>query len=223
MKIFLSILIITLSLSLYCPKTVLSASGWYVQPSAEVPLRRGKGKGYKIIAVVSDGTPVELIGESNEWARIRLASGKEGWMLKRYLSRNKPLKEQVSLLQQENSQLQEKLKETKSRLNELSRVHHTTEQELTDCLAARDRAKDAFLQLQQDTKDVVSTKKELTLARKQLEVLKKHLAELQLENTGLKKSSSLIWFLAGAGVLFAGWLIGLICGKRNKKRRSSLL
>ncbi len=108
-------------------------------------------------------------------------------------------------------------------MSELATAHHTTEQELTDCLAARDGAKADFLQLQQDTRDVVSTKKELALARKQLEVLKKRLADLQLENTGLKKSSSLIWFLVGAGVLLVGWLIGLITGKRTKKRRSSLL
>ena len=222
MKIFLSLLVIIFSSALYFPKTALPATGWYVQPSAEVPMRRGKGKEYKIIAVLTNGTPVELIDESNEWARIRLASGKEGWMLKRYLSRNKPLKEQVTLLREHNSQLQEKLKETKSRLNELVTVHQTKEQELTECLAARNKAKTALLQLQQDTKDVVSTKKELALARKQLEVLKKHLADLQLENTGLKKSSALIWFLAGSGVLLVGWLIGLITGKRTK-RRSSLL
>jgi len=117
----------------------------------------------------------------------------------------------------------EKLGETKSRLDELTIAYHKTEQELTNCLATRDQAKTDFLQLQQDTQDVISTKKELALARKQLEVLKKRLADLQLENTGLKKSSSLIWFLVGAGVLLVGWLIGLITGKRTKKRRSSLL
>ncbi|HHB77510.1 MAG TPA: TIGR04211 family SH3 domain-containing protein [Desulfobulbus sp.] len=225
MKTFLTCILVAFTFALCIPATAFSAAaaGWYVKPSAEVPLRRGQGKGYKIIAVVSNGTPVKLISENNEWARIRLASGKEGWLLKRYLSPNKPLKDQVTSLQQKNSQLEEKLGETKSRLNELAAAHHKTEQELTDCFAARDKAKNDFQKLQQDTQDVVSTKKELALARKQLEVLKKRLADLQLENTGLKKSSSLIWFLVGAGVLLVGWLIGLITGKRTKKRRSSLL
>ncbi len=223
MKTFLTCILLVFSFTLSVPATAFSAAGWYVKPSAEVPLRRGQGKGYKIIAVVSNGTPVELIKENNEWARIRLASGKEGWLLRRYLTPNKPLKDQVSSLQLKNSQLQDKLGETKSRLEELATAHHKTEQELTDCLEARDQAKSDFLQLQQDTRDVVSMKKELALARKQLEVLKKRLADLQLENTGLKKSSSLIWFLVGAGVLLVGWLIGLITGKRTKKRRSSLL
>lgn len=205
------------------PTTTLSAGGWYVQPSAEVPLRRGQGNDYKIIAVINDGTQVTLLKKNNEWARIRLASGKEGWILKRYLNRDKPLQEQVAQLKQNNSALKEKLSQTDTRLNDLARAHHQTEQELTDCLAARDAAKADYIQLQQDTTNVVSTKKELALARRQLKDSNKHLADLQLENTGLKKSSSIIWFLAGSGVLLLGLLIGLITGKRTKKRRSSLL
>lgn len=194
-----------------------------MQPSAEVPLRRGQGNDYKIIAVINDGTQVTLLKKNNEWARIRLASGKEGWILKRYLNRDKPLQEQVAQLKQNNSALKEKLSQTDTRLNDLARAHHQTEQELTDCLAARDAAKADYIQLQQDTTNVVSTKKELALARRQLKDSNKHLADLQLENTGLKKSSSIIWFLAGSGVLLLGLLIGLITGKRTKKRRSSLL
>ena len=39
----------------------------------------------------------------------------------------------------------------------------------------------------------------------------------------LKNNSSLIWFLAGSGVLLLGLLIGVIAGKKSKKRYSSLL
>jgi len=225
MKTFLTCILLVFFFALSIPATVFSAAGsrWYVKQNAEVPLRRGRGDRYKILTVVSNGTPVKLIRENNGWARIRLASGKEGWLLKRYLSPDKPLKDQVTSLQQKNIQLQEKLEETKSRLDKLTTARHKTEQELANCLSARDQAKADFHQLQQDTQDVISTKKELALARRQLEVLKKRLADMQLENTGLKKSSSLIWFLVGAGVLLVGWLIGLITGKRAKKRRSSLL
>ncbi len=208
---------------LYLPVPALSAAGWYVQPSAEVPLRRGQGKKYKIVAVVRDGTQVTLLKENNEWARIKLDSGREGWILKRYLSHNKPLQEQVSLLEQKSALLKEKLGRAESRLTDLSTAHHQTEKELTRCLADRDKARADFTQLQRDTADVISTKKELSLARKQLKDLNRQLTDLQLENTGLKKSSSLIWFLAGAGVLLMGWLIGVITGKRTKKRRGSLL
>ncbi len=62
--------------ALLAPQVLLGA--WYVKPSAEVPVRRGQGNDYKIIAVVNSGTEVRILEEKEDWARVRLASGKEG-------------------------------------------------------------------------------------------------------------------------------------------------
>jgi SH3 domain protein len=199
------------------------AATWYVKPSAEIPLRRGQGTGYKIIAVLADGTPVTLLSEGNKWVRVRLESGKEGWILKRYLSREKPYKDQIADLEAKNATLRQELDATKGQLTELTDLHQKTARELSACIAERDTIRNDFEQLEQDTRDVVATKNELHQARQQLEQLKKRLTALELENTGLKKSSAMMWFLTGSGVLLLGMMIGLITGKRNKRRRSSLL
>lgn len=199
------------------------AAQWFVKPSAEVPVRRGQGSDYKIVAVVGDGTMVTFLEEKNDWAKIQLKSGKEGWILKRYLSTEKPLKDQVEELKQSKTHLKEQLDETDARLTELLQVHNQTEKDLTACMAERDMIKADYQALQQDTADVVLTKEKLAATEQQLNALTERLTDLQLENTGLKKSSALIWFLGGAGVLLTGWLIGLLTGKRSKKRRSSLL
>jgi len=196
---------------------------WYVKPSAEIPLRRGQGTGYKIIAVLSDGTPVTLLTNGNKWVRVRLESGKEGWILKRYLSREKPIKEQLVALQEKNTALRQQLDATDNKLQQLTELHQDTARELSLCIADRDKTKDEYARLEQDTRDVVATKKALQQSRKQLEQMKKRLAALEVENTGLKKSSAMMWFLTGSGVLLLGLIIGLITGKRNKRRRSTLL
>ena len=219
------------SIFLYCPlllllclcSSTMYAAQLYVKPSAEVPVRRGQGTEYKIVAVVADGTMVTLLEENEGWARVQLKSGKQGWILKRYLSSDKPLQDQVAALTQAKIQLKEQLTKTDGRLTELLQVHNKTEQELTDCMARRDTIKADYQRLQQDTADVVLTKKKLAETQQQLSELTNRMTDLQLENTGLKKSSALIWFLVGAGVLLTGWCIGLLTGKRTKKRRSSLL
>jgi len=223
MKILSACIYLSLVVLFCLPAPQIFAATWYVKPTAELPLRRGQGTGFKIIAVLGSGTPVTFLEENNGWARIRLNSGKEGWILKRYLGRETPLKDQVAQLEQTNSQLKQKLEKTDTRFTELMGVHNQTEKDLTACMAERDAIKKNFAQLQQDTADVVQTKKQLALTKKQLADQNKSVADLQLENTGLKKSSSLIWFIAGAGVLLIGWFIGFITGKRNKRRRSSLL
>ena len=219
-----SILLFCTLLLLPCMfSSTVSAAQWYVKPSAEVPVRRGQGTGYKIVAVIEDGTMVTLLEENKDWAKVQLKSGKEGWILKRYLSNEKPLKEQVAALSLTKTKLKEQLAATNGRLSELLQAHNKTEQELTDCMAERDTIKADYQRLQQDTADVILTKKKLVATEQQLKELTSRLTNLQLENTDLKKSSALIWFLIGAGVLLTGWCIGLLTGKRTKKRRSSLL
>jgi len=206
---------------------LMASTSWavtlYVKPSAEIPLRRGQGSRYKIIAILAEGTPVTLIAKSNNWARVRLQNGKEGWLLNRYLSREKPYKDQIEALQATNTSLQESLAATRQKLQDLTDLHQKTAQELSATIAMRDAAMADYTKLQQDTRDVVATKQALQRTKKQLAQLKQRLAALELENTGLKKSSALIWFLAGSGVLLLGLIIGLITGKRNKRRRSTLL
>ena len=201
----------------------LLAAEWHVKPSSEVPLRRGQGTEFKIDAVISDGTQVSLIEVEGDWAKVMLDGGKEGWILKRYLSDEKPLRDQVVELVQNKVELEEKLIETESQLAELMQVHSQTEQDLVVCMDDRGTIKNDYVQLQQDTADVVQTKKNLIAAEKQLNELGNNLATLQMENKSLKNQSSLIWFLSGSGVLLVGLLIGVIFGKKSKKRYSSLL
>lgn len=223
MKISLSVLYCSLALLLCCFSPDLFASEWHVKPSSEVPIRRGQGTDYKIVTVVKDGTRVSLIEVNGDWANIQLASGKQGWILKRYLSDEQPLQEQISDLLQSKVQLEEELVETDANLTELIQVHGQTEQDLNVCVAERSSITEDYQLLQQETADVVQTKKNLEIAEKQLYEMSSSFTNLQLENKELQKKTSLIWFLAGAGVLFAGLFIGFISGKRNKRRRNSLL
>ncbi|HEB49761.1 MAG TPA: TIGR04211 family SH3 domain-containing protein [Desulfobulbus sp.] len=194
----------------------------FVKPSAEVPLRRGQGKDYKIVAVLQDGTPVELLKTDDPWARVRLESGREGWILKRYLSGEPPLQEQLAALRREKEALVQRCEKTQRQLQELTDANAQTEKELTACMIERDRTRADYQALRKDTADVVRTKKRLADALQQVKSLESRLSTVQAENRTLKKNSRLMWFLSGSGVLLLGWLIGLISG-RSRKRRSSLL
>jgi len=201
----------------------LFAAEWHVKPTSEVPLRRGQGTDYKIDAVITDGTEVALLEVDGDWARIELDSGKEGWILKRYLSDEIPLRNQVVELVQNKVELEQKLIETETHLTELMQVNSQTEQDLIVCVDESDTVKRDYQRLQQDTADVVQTKKKLIDTEKQLTELSNHLGVLQMENEVLKNNSSLIWFLTGSGVLLFGLFIGVVVGKKSKKRYSSLL
>ncbi len=205
----------------------------YVKPSSEITMRRGKGTDFKIIAVIKDGTPVELLGESEDWAQVRLDSGKEGWVLRRFLSDTPPLGQQVELLQREKDVLTQTSQGLKQRLDQLSGEKDEIEKQLRSekeqiekefnlCVSDRTSINDNYARLQEDTADVVQTKKNLEAAQSKITTLDQQLSQLQEENDRLTKTETLKWFLAGGGVLFLGWLIGLI-SRGSKKKRSSLL
>lgn len=201
----------------------LFAAERYVKPSTEVPLRRGQGTEYKIDAVISDGTKVYLLQEDGDWAQIQLENGKEGWILSRYLSDEKPLREQVTELEQTKADLEVQLIQVDTHLAGLVEVNSQTEESLVICMDENEKVNADYQRLEEDTADVVLTKKNLLASEKQLNDLSMRFAALELENKGLKNNTSLIWFLAGSGVLLLGLLIGIIAGKRSKKRYGSLL
>ena len=205
----------------------------FVAPSSEITMRRGKGTDFKIIAVIKDGTPVELLEESDDWAQVQLEGGRQGWVLRRYLSDEPPLGQQVELLQREKEVLSETSQGLKLRLDQLTtekeeienRLREEKEQvenEFSACLAERTTINDKYLLLQEDTADVIQTKTNLEEARSKVAGLEEQLTRLQEENERLSRTETLKWFLAGGGVLFVGWLIGLI-SRKSKKKRSSLL
>ena len=217
--------------------TLTAVVGWaenlYVKPSSEITMRRGKGTDFKIIAVIKDGTPVELLAEADDWAQVRLESGKEGWVLRRYLSATPPLGQQVQLLEREKQVLTETTQSLKLRVDQLTAERDEVERrlsedkdgvdrELTQCIAERTTINEEFLRLQEDTADVIQTKNELEAARNRVADLEGQAEVLKKENQRLSKTDTLKWFLAGGGVFLGGWIIGMV-SRRSRKKRSSLL
>lgn len=214
-------LLFALGLSLLA-STTAEAAMLYVQPSSEIPMRRGQGTDYKIVSIVTDGTAIEYISEKNGWAKVKLKNGKQGWILKRYLSPTPPLTEQVSLLTGEKETLTTQVNSLQSRLDELTDAQGQTAVELSTCIAERTDIRDTYQTLERETLDVVQTKEALLQAREDIEQLKQENADVKIANSVLSKNESIKWFMAGSGVLLAGWLLGRISRKSSKKKPTLL-
>ena len=193
----------------------------YVTDVLEITVRTGKSTDHKIIAMVESGQRVTVLQDDREWAFVRLADGKEGWVLTRYLTRSEPnqrvlerlqkkhetLTEQVSALTEENKFLKEENRVLKSDLDfqkdsltEMSSDYQTLKEESAEYMDLKDSERQARSKMQElDAK---------------VEVLEKEASRLRMQQ-------NIRWFLAGSGVLLAGFVIGTI--SKRKRRRSSLL
>ena len=71
--------------------------------------------------------------------------------------------------------------------------------------------------LQNDAKEVIAITKERDQLRKINNELSATIATLDEEVGELTKTGVIKWFLAGAGVLFLGWIIGKVSGNRRRR------
>ena len=201
---------------------IASADQRYVRPNIDVPLRRGQGNKYKILKLVKSGELVELLKEGNSWAKIQLSNGTIGWLPKQFLSLEAPPLQLVKILRKDNERLQEREKQLTLELNKLKELQVNTGGELSTCIARRDKFEADYIRLQEDTSDIVAINKKMAETQKQIDTVQAAMHTVELQNNELKRKTAVTWFLAGGGVLFAGWIIGLITC-RSRRRRSSLL
>ncbi len=206
---------------------LLALSAWaadmmYVTPRTELPLRSGKGTEYRIVAVLTEGEQVKFLREEDNWAEVETASGKRGWVLRRYIDSTPPpsirltrLREECDGLRSQYETLISQQQETMSRLD-------SCQASLDSCIDSREKVKQEYAALKQDAADIFKLKSRLEEAEKELRELKRDFVTVKKENAMLKNGQRIKWFMAGAAVLLAGWIIGMVTG-RGRKRRSTLL
>ncbi|MFH2066344.1 MAG: TIGR04211 family SH3 domain-containing protein [Pseudomonadota bacterium] len=193
------------------------AEKMYVTNIIKVTLRTGAGIDHKVIQMLQTGNEVEVLELGGDWSRVRATTGKEGWILSRFLSPEMPSDLMLDALQgkydkllartsvleaenvkyiEENKRLVSELDQITASLNKISNGYETLKQESSDFLSLKSKYEEATLNLEKQTRRATE------------------LNELLLQRN-IKIG------LLGAGVLFFGFLIGFSTKKQRK--RSSLL
>lgn len=201
--------------------TAVGAETMYVSDLAEITLRTGKGIDHKIIAMIKSGLKVEVLEPADQWTRIRLPSGQEGWVVSRFLTPKRPnsielkeLKEkheallalgnspfkEIAKLQAENQRLNAELAFSEKALSELTKAHESLKSKSDNLLRTQTNHQNSAARLAEQ---------------------KQKAEKLEAELSKLEIHQHIRWFLCGAGVLFVGFLMGF--SARRQRRRSSLL
>jgi SH3 domain protein len=196
------------------------AETMYVSDVLKLMVRADKGTSEKIIAIIQSGQTVEVLQPEDEWALVQLDDGKEGWVLTRYLTskitnnvklqwlqkKHKTLTVQAATLLEGNTKLKEENKEFKSELNKVQKK--------------AEELKLSYETLKTESADYIKLKSKYTKAVSQLDEFTEKSELLEKALTKLEFRRTIRWFLAGAGVLLLGFLIGF--STRRQRRRTTL-
>ncbi|UCH23290.1 MAG: TIGR04211 family SH3 domain-containing protein [Deltaproteobacteria bacterium] len=207
-------------LMLFLFSNLTQAETMYVTDVLKLALRSDKGSDQNIIAVVTSGQIVEVFQIDDNWARVSLPNGKEGWVLSRYLTprkthgvileslekNHKALKDQLAEVLDENSQL---TKENKRLLDRLKQLEISVEESSKSFENLKTEAA-GYLDLK--------TKFERTVAQFSEQAQKSEKLKEEIER--LETRQMIRWFLTGAGVLLFGIIIGF--SAKRQRRKSSL-
>ena len=197
------------------------AETMYVTDLMEITMRTGRGVGNKIIAMLESGQRVRVLEANDDWTLVELSDGKQGWVLSRFLTRSEPKSSLLEKLQQKHDKLAEDSKVLKEENAVLKSENNSLKSELETRNKAFEELSVKYNTLKKESAEYIELKASEKEARQKAGVLSSKTQQLEEDVSRLRTQQSIRWFVAGAGVLFVGFLIGLI--SRRKRRRSSLL
>jgi SH3 domain protein len=194
----------------------------YVTESRDIILRSTPTNQSRLIAKVPVGTPAEVLKTQNTWSYVRLTesdgSTKEGWLQSRFLGTDPPTDQ---ALEMDNRALKQTVAALEKEKNEWSQHDKDLQERLKITTEKLDKLQADYDALAQGSANYLKVKEERDSIKIALTSAQESVQTLVQENENLKLSGNMRWFVVGALVLLAGWLIGLIMGRSQKKRRTT--
>jgi SH3 domain protein len=196
------------------------AEKMYVGELKSITVRTGKGTSHKIIAMIKSGQPVEVLEKGENWSKISLNSGKEGWVLSRFLTSATPNK----MLLDDLSAKYDALRIQADQLTQDNQKHLTENQnlkaDLNQSQSSLKKLNLSYKALRKESAEFLSLQKNYKQTSSELVKQREKAEKLERELSKIKFNQNIRWFLAGAGVLLVGFVIGF--SVRRQRRKPSL-
>ncbi len=212
MKYFIIIISFLILTSSFC----LSES-MYVTDVLKITFRSNPGLNYKIIKYLKSGYKVKVIEKKDDWSKIILSNKNEGWVLSQFLTSEVPkgirlekVNKKLNLLSNQTVLLKKENKEYKSKNKVLTKNLFDINKKLKDIDFS-------YKKLKTDSATFLDIKKKYK--KMSADLLEQTHKANELEESLFQRNIKML--LTGAGILFIGFIIGII--SKKGKRKSSLV
>ena len=193
------------------PALALAEKTVYVIDQITITLRAGQGTQHQILRTLPSGTPMEVlrVNEESGYSQVRTKDGVEGWVLSQYLIDEPTSKIKLTTAEQKLTRVETEFKDTKAKYDQLLKEKERWEKDLKAVSGERDKLSAEIAKPREPSAEAAPP----TAAGKETEMLRQ-------ENQALKDRAKKDWFIAGAGVMLIGIVLGLLVS-RLRLRRSS--
>ena len=197
-----------------CWILLLAATSWaeniYVSENIRLTVRKEPGNDKKIVSILTSGDQVNVLQFGDEWTKIRLSDDKEGWVLSRFLSTQVPSSVALKALEKKYADLVAQSGMPQEDVRRLKEENEKLAADLQNCSKQIQSLNDSYQALKNDSQEVVKLRADYDDALARVSDQGKKLEQMEAEVGKATFDQNFKWFLAGAGVLLAGFLIGSI-------------
>jgi len=190
--------------------TAASAETRYIVDQATLPMRAGQSLSFKITGMLPSGMAVEVLEQSEAgYSRIRTSTGKEGWILSRYLmntpaARDRLVRAEIEL----------------AKLNELKQQKKTVETERDQLLSTKSRLEKELGHIRETAANAVEIAAENRALKETTATAEQELESLRQQTRDIRNGAQQRWFMLGGGAILLGILLGLILPRMKVRRKS---
>ena len=193
----------------------LLAETRYVSDQLRITVRSGQSTSHAVISTLDSGASVEVLqtDDGSGYTEVRLANGKRGWALSRYL-----LAEPIA--QSRLAEAQEALTQTREKLAKIKPISDQQALQIEALNEERDQLASTLQQLRLQTADSVALIEKDKQLQTDLTRLTDANKELRQRVDVLSSDQRLRWFMYGGGVMAIGVLFGLLLPKLRIQRKA---
>jgi len=195
----------------------------YVSDQLVISLRDGAGDDASLIKTLRTGTPLEVLEERGDHLRVRTEDGTVGYVVARYLTDETPKPVVIARLEKEKAKLESRLQELAAREAELQQQLGAAKQgdaagesAMGDLQQELEKLREQYRELQEQSANVVEVVAERDRLKEENGKMAAEVKALRENSGDVFYGAAIRWFLAGAGVLVLGWLLGR--ASRGRKR-----
>jgi SH3 domain protein len=193
----------------------------YVSDELTVPMRSGPSNAYRIIKFLKSGTPLTVIGASDdkEYVEVKIGEDKTGWIATKHImdipsgrDRLAAAKKKFANADKVITDLENEIKELKTEIRKLKNEKSSLENERTNL-------SNSIEALKITAANPLALSKKNKELKKELEKAESKASMLDNENQRLRSNVTQEWFMIGGGVSIGSLILGLIITRINWRRK----
>jgi SH3 domain protein len=195
----------------------------YVSDTLEITMRSGKSTSFGITRMLRSGTPVEVlnIDKKSGYTQVRTNSGKEGWVLSRFLMKGQAARERLATAEKKLAELELENRKMTTAMGALKEEKGALESNLSALEGESRGVSQELAEIRRTASSALAIDSENKGMKSRMVSLERQLQTVQQENETLKDRTARDWFMVGAAVVLLGIIVGLIIPKIRFRKKSS--